>query len=184
MTRQTITFDVRFFTPLTSGAALGRDGLDIALHPDPIGGDTLKGAMRHASRDLVPPVMRDRTFGGQGAASPWHWSSLKPAEPWSPKDRYRVAIDPKTGAAQEDQLVRAEYIWPKKASFVCTQIGRDEECDETRLALIVAARSLSALGAWTNRAYGWVEITPVDADSGEIPLQESDLDKILEWSRS
>lgn len=182
MTRRTLAFEVTFYTPLTSGAALGRDGFDIALHPDPIGGDTLKGAMRHAARDLVPDWLRDQTFGRAGRPSPWHWSPLRATEGWNSSNRYRVPIDPATGAAVEKELVRAEYAWPGRGAFVCTQIGSDHDCEQTELALIVAARSLSALGAWTNRAYGWVDLVPVDEHGTEITLTDADLDAIMEWS--
>lgn len=177
-----IRFSVRFHQPflVRSGAAAG--GLDaVARFWNPLPASSLKGAMRHASRDVlrVPPDTVDEVFGRasrqgtsqsravESRAGAWAWTDAGPVTGFVRHTRPRNRVDPITGVVHPEALTFTEEFWQDPnvdISYAVEQVETLTPDAAARHTIVLQASvwAVTALGSWRNRSMGAVTIRPLE----------------------
>jgi len=172
-----LEFHIRFHTPFRVATGTARAGVDSSVDPHSLlPGSSLKGVMRAAANNHLPPGVVDDVFGVPGDAGPWAWTAAEFDDAPIIKERVRIALD--AGVAAEGSLLINDEVWATDAHFAVEQL---HHLDPQRLGIHLtvlecAARSVHLLGADRRRGLGSVTISRADhTDAGILAARVMEL---------
>lgn len=164
-------FEIQFHTPFRVASGQAGDGSDVTVDAAALlPASSLKGVMRSAARDLLkfPADLVEAVFGTARQPSPWAWSEARvlgaAGDAAGIRPRARIQIDPGTGIVRSGALLIADEVLATRGEFTIEQSAWLEPAGARRheMALLAAARAVTAVGGDRRRGLGWVSITPVD----------------------
>lgn len=172
-----LTFTVSFHSPFRVGTSTAVPGAHQSAWHETTADEqlvapasTVKGVMRAAAAELMPPPLVAAVFGAPGEQSPWSWSALTvPRSAVTQRLRTRIEIKPETGTVAEDMLaVAEELVIDAHGTFTIRRLGfvklGAEQQARHEAVLTVAAGLVKGIGGTRRRGLGWVSICPAGDD--------------------